>query len=271
MPELPEVETTCNGIRSALIKQSLAQVIIRHHQLRQPIPKNQLRSCMGQSVQAVTRRGKYILLEMEASTLIIHLGMSGYLSILNPYLPPKKHDHIDLIFSNHCMLRYTDPRRFGLWAHTCFTAQEHPLLSRLGIEPLSEDFTAAVLYEKSQAHTMALKKFIMDPRIIVGVGNIYASESLFVAQLHPLKAANTLSKKECERLCRAIKKILSQAIDQGGTTLKDFMSPTGKPGYFRQTLQAYGRENQPCPQCQNPIQSLTIGGRNSFFCARCQS
>ena len=270
MPELPEVETTCNGIRPAIINNTIAQVIVRHSQLRQPIPKNAMRECIGKPIHSIRRRGKYLLFEMPHASLIVHLGMSGHMRIMKPYAAPQKHDHIDLIFSNACMLRYTDPRRFGLWLHSPAKAEEHPLLCNLGVEPLSNDFNGAYLYKKSRARKIALKKFIMNAHVVVGVGNIYASESLFESYLHPLKAANTLRATECETLCCAIKRVLERAIEAGGTSLKDFVNADGKPGYFSQTLKVYGRQNKPCINCEHPLQSINIGGRNSFFCALCQ-
>jgi len=270
MPELPEVETTCKGIAPEIIDQRILQIDVRHPMLRRPVPKELNKVCAGQNICSVTRRGKYILIHLENGTLIIHLGMSGHLRIVPSAIPAEKHDHIDLLLASNHILRYTDPRRFGLWEYCSANALEHPLLSSLGPEPLESAFDGRYLWELSRKYRVAVKNFVMNNKIVVGVGNIYANESLFEAGIHPGRPATSLSEQECHQLCTAIKQVLQKAIKAGGTTLKDFLNPNGKPGYFRQTLKVYGQTHKPCQQCQSLIQSLIIGGRNTFFCLDCQ-
>jgi formamidopyrimidine-DNA glycosylase len=271
MPELPEVETTCKGISPYIIGNTITEVIVRESQLRWAIPADLSQTITGLSIDSVTRRGKYCLLNTTNGTLILHLGMSGNLRIVSSSEKPKKHDHVDVIFQNNLVLRFNDQRKFGavLWAKG--DAKTHPLLKDLGPEPLTADFNAQYLLLRAKGRKMPIKTFIMDGHIVVGVGNIYASESLFMAGIIPTRMAGSLSLADCEKLVDAIKRVLQRAINQGGTTLRDFVNAEGKPGYFSQSLAVYGRAGQPCYHCNQLIQQLKIGQRASYFCAVCQS
>ncbi len=271
MPELPEVETTKAGISPAIVGQSIAKVIIRAPKLRWPIPNNIKKILPGQIIHSVERRAKYLLLKCDIGTLIMHLGMSGRLRVLTDELAPEKHDHFDLCFKNGVTMRYTDPRRFGAILWTKHSPLEHKLLVNLGPEPFAEEFNGEYLANKAHNKKASVKVFIMDAKVVVGVGNIYASEALFAAKIDPRKPANLVSTKQYTLLVKHIKRILQESIKQGGTTLKDFYNATGKPGYFSQKLKVYGREKLPCNNCKNPISAINIGQRNTFFCEECQS
>ncbi|WP_392565775.1 bifunctional DNA-formamidopyrimidine glycosylase/DNA-(apurinic or apyrimidinic site) lyase [Utexia brackfieldae] len=268
MPELPEVETSRQGILPYLRGQTIADIIIRQPKLRWPVSA-QIALAKGQKVLDVLRRAKYLLIQLEAGWIVIHLGMSGSLRILPQIKPAEKHDHIDLVLTNGTTLRYTDTRRFGAWLW-CQSLDELTQLQHLGPEPLSDHFTTDYFYAQTRLRKVPIKSLIMDNHIVVGVGNIYASESLFMAKINPNRPAQSLSKTECKRLVEAIKKVLAKSIEQGGTTLKDFLQSDGKPGYFAQQLQVYGRENEPCLVCGETIVSQRIGQRNTFFCLDCQ-
>ncbi len=270
MPELPEVETTCNGIRPFIEQQQITQVIIREAQLRWLIPTEFATQITGLTITSVSRRGKYCLLHTDKGSIILHLGMSGSLRITDASITAGKHDHVDFIFANQHILRFNDPRKFGSVSWCAGDVFQHKLLVNLGPEPLTADFTAEYLYAKAAKRRKAIKNFIMDGNMVVGVGNIYASEALFKAGIYPLRAAGKVSLAEYHTLVVAIKQILHQAISQGGTTLKDFVNAAGKPGYFSQQLQVYARAGQKCNQCQHPIESLVIGQRMSYFCTKCQ-
>ncbi len=268
MPELPEVETTLRGIEPHLLKQTISKVIIRHYGLRWPIARDIETNLRGQQVVDLTRRGKYLLLHLSKGTLLIHLGMSGRLQILNADTPSQKHDHVDVVFGKMA-LRFTDPRRFGAFIWT-ENADQHMLLKHLGVEPLTPEFSGKYLYQRAQSKTLAVKNFIMDQKIVVGVGNIYANEALFIAKIHPQTPAKGVSLSSYEALVKAIKDILRKAIKQGGTTLKDFLNSEGKPGYFSQHLYVYGRAGEPCMHCQTPLVGMMLGQRSTVFCERCQ-
>jgi formamidopyrimidine-DNA glycosylase len=270
MPELPEVETTRRGIAPHLKGARVAAVVIRQPQLRWPIPAELPLLLKGRKVLGVGRRGKYLLFTFTHGTLLMHLGMSGSLRILDSTMPPRKHDHFDLLLSGGKSLRLRDPRRFGavLWTHE--KPEHHPLLASLGPEPLEASFDATYLHHQGMRRRSAVKNLIMDSHVVVGVGNIYASESLFRAGIHPMRASNRISTLRYERLVQAIQQVLAEAITQGGTTLRDFQREDGRPGYFAQALQVYGRSGEPCPCCGGAIQSRVIGQRTSFFCHRCQ-
>jgi formamidopyrimidine-DNA glycosylase len=270
MPELPEVEVVRLGISPHILHKKIADVIIRHPRLRFPVPSGLKEILLGKRILEIRRRGKYLLFLTSEGTLIWHLGMSGSLRILTEPLPPKKHDHVDLIFSKGLCLRFNDPRRFGALLWTRDNPLEHPLLATLGPEPLSEDFNADYLWKKARTRTVAIKNFVMNSKIVVGVGNIYAAEALFQAKLHPLKPANKVSREEFTKLCQIIRDILRQAIQKGGTTLKDFVNSAGKPGYFKQELQVYGRGGEPCMICKTELRALRVGQRGTVFCPRCQ-
>ncbi|MFW5442823.1 MAG: bifunctional DNA-formamidopyrimidine glycosylase/DNA-(apurinic or apyrimidinic site) lyase [Methylococcaceae bacterium] len=271
MPELPEVETTCRGIRPHISGKKISHVIIRQFQLRWPIPKNLSELLAGTIIKNVNRRAKYCLLETTtAETVLIHLGMSGSLRIVNTEQQPGKHDHVDFIFSDGTVLRFNDTRRFGAILYTSEPVQQHKLISQLGPEPLATQFTGSHLYLLSKNKKATVKTFIMDGHNVVGVGNIYASESLFMAGIHPTRQAGRISLNRYQKLAECIKIVLKQAIEQGGTTLRDFVNEQGKPGYFQQSLTVYGRENKECVKCLTPIHHLKIAQRASYFCPSCQ-
>lgn len=268
MPELPEVEVSRLGISPHLIGQTIATITWRCEKLRWPIPE-QLLMLQGQQILNISRRAKYLLIETEAGSAIIHLGMSGALRVLDADFPPGKHDHVDLILTNGKLLRYHDPRRFGAWLYVA-PGETHSVLNHMGPEPLTDEFNAETIGERARNKRLPIKAFIMDNKHVVGVGNIYANESLFKAKIHPLRPAQSLSDTEWQRLVQEIKAVLATAIKQGGTTLKDFSQADGKPGYFAQELQVYGKAGEACPVCGEAIQELKIGQRNTFFCDRCQ-
>ena len=271
MPELPEVETTLRGIQPFIENQTIEQLTIRVLRLRWPVPKKDLQKLIGCRVNQVKRRGKYLLLFTDLGTIILHLGMSGRLRILDSPVIASKHDHIDIVFNNQCILRFTDPRRFGalLWTNEP-NPLSHPLLKDLGVEPLSRYFTPRFLQRRLHNKRLAIKSAMMDQHIVVGVGNIYITEALFAARIHPVTSANNLSLAQLTQLVSAIKTILRQAIKKGGTTLKDFLNTQGKPGYFSQTLKVYGRAGLPCLNCQKILKSIRIGQRGTIYCSYCQ-
>lgn len=270
MPELPEVETTLRGLTPHLSGQRIAQIIVRNPHLRWPVPQNLPALLRGQSIRKMQRRAKYLLLECDSGTLILHLGMSGSLRVLPANTPAEKHDHFDLLLDNGTLMRLRDPRRFGavLW-HEGDIAQ-HPLLAKLGPEPLLQDFTAAYLYRVTRKRGAAVKLAIMDSHVVVGVGNIYASESLFRAGIRPQLAAGKLSLPRCARLVQTIRETLAAAIKQGGSTLRDFVDSNGKPGYFQQSYRVYGRTGEPCRVCGSAIKQIVQGQRSTFYCPQCQ-
>ncbi len=270
MPELPEVETTRQGIAPFVTGKQVTGVIVRRHQLRWPIPADLELRLSGQTIESVRRRGKYLLLGTRAGTLLLHLGMSGSLRILTRTQPPEPHDHLDLIFGDGSRLRLRDPRRFGavVWAGT--EPESHKLLRDLGPEPLGGDFGGEYLYHRSRSRRIAVKQFIMNSAIVVGVGNIYACESLHLAAIHPARPAGNISLERYRKLARAIRQTLQQAIACGGTTLRDFRDSGGHPGYFQQQLNVYGRHGTPCPICRTPIRRIRQGQRSTFYCGRCQ-
>jgi formamidopyrimidine-DNA glycosylase len=269
MPELPEVETTRRGIAPHLEGRSFEGATIRQGKLRQPVPPDLGERIAGLEVQAVTRRAKYLLIDCGDGSLIIHLGMSGSLRILPRETPAAPHDHVDLLLGEK-LLRYRDPRRFGMVLWHPGDPADHPLLRQLGPEPLGDGFDGSHLHQASRGRSIAVKSLIMENRIVVGVGNIYANESLFLAKIHPRRAANRIAAARYQVLADQIKQVLTKAIEQGGTTLRDFQNEEGKPGYFQQELQVYGRTGEPCPNCGQAIRQETIGQRSSFFCGHCQ-
>lgn len=270
MPELPEVETTRRGIEPHIFGQKVERVIVRQPKLRWPIPDDLHTNLIGQEFQSVRRRGKYILLGVEAGTVILHLGMSGSLRVLLADITPEKHDHVDIVLDNGFTLRYRDPRRFGAILWTVDDPGQHHLLASLGPEPLSEKFDGSGLFQHSRNRRQAVKSFIMDSHVVVGVGNIYASEALFRAGIHPDRAAGRISKQRYQLLVEQVRAVLTEAIQQGGTTLRDFANEAGKPGYFQQTLKVYGRAGEPCVRCEGMIRSIKITQRSSFYCPDCQ-
>ncbi len=269
MPELPEVETTLRGIEPHLLNQRIARVIVRDTRLRWPVPA-QVKKAEGQQFVSLDRRGKYLLLNLQRGGLIIHLGMSGSLRILQHPSSPEKHDHFDIELENGVCLRFNDPRRFGAFLWVDGEMESHELLRDLGPEPLSAEFTAHYLYHRSRDRRVAIKNFIMNGHIVVGVGNIYASEALFMAGIHPQRAAGRVSRQRYEGLVAAIRDVLSRAIKQGGTTLRDFVNSDGAPGYFAQELLVYDRAGSECFQCGAPVRQKVIGQRSSYYCPACQ-
>lgn len=270
MPELPEVETTRRGIEPWLQGQAVTKVLVRQPSLRWPVP-DEIATLEGQVVHELTRRGKYILLHTQVGVALIHLGMSGSLRIVDAGLEPRKHDHFDLLLESGKAVRYHDPRRFGALLWTRENPQQHALLRDLGPEPLGEHFDGDYLYQQSRARKVSVKAFIMDAHIVVGVGNIYANEALFLARIDPRRAAGSVSRERYLALADAIRQILAYAIECGGTTLRDFVREDGSPGYFQLELMVYDRANQACAACQAPIRRVTQGQRSTWFCPVCQS
>ncbi len=270
MPELPEVETTRRGIEPHLKNQQIEDVIIREPRLRWPVPSQLKLRLKDQVFHSVARRAKYLLLETSAGTVIIHLGMSGSLRVINVQIPPQRHDHADIVIGRHKALRLRDPRRFGalLWVEQ--DPLSHPLLRNLGPEPLNDEFDGDYLYRRSRDRILAVKQFIMCSHIVSGIGNIYANEALFAAGIHPQRAAGRIALARYRHLAKSIKQVLQYAIDYGGTTLRDFTREDGKPGYFRHRLQVYGKAEDPCSICGGPITLRVQGQRATYYCSRCQ-
>ena len=270
MPELPEVETTCRGIAPHVKGHQVAEVVLRRRKLRYPVPLTLATDLPGQQILAVERRGKYLLLLTEIGTVMIHLGMSGSLRVVDADLKPEKHDHIDIVFEHGRALRLHDPRRFGAMLWLKGDPAAHDLLAKLGPEPLSAGFDGDYLFQRSRKRKQAIKLLIMDSHVVVGVGNIYASEALFRAGIRPGIAAGKISRARYLALVDAIKAVLAEAIEQGGTTLRDFVNGEGKPGYFKQRLNVYGREGEPCGCCGSLIKQKRMGQRASYYCPTCQ-
>jgi formamidopyrimidine-DNA glycosylase len=270
MPELPEVETAARGIAPHVAGQRIVRAVVRERRLRQPVPRNFAALVAGKKIIDATRRGKYLLLTTIDGAIIIHLGMSGSLRLVPVGATPEKHDHVDLQLSNGLMLRLRDPRRFGLMVWSGGDPLAHPLLMGLGPEPLAAAFSEEVLFQRSRGRRIPVKQFIMDAKVVVGVGNIYANEALFAAEIHPLRPAGEVSRGEYRALVTAIKKVLRRAITQGGTTLRDFVAGDGRPGYFQQQLSVYGRRAQSCVKCGRMIECVRLGQRATYFCGHCQ-
>lgn len=270
MPELPEVETVKRGVSPWLTDRTIEGAIIRIEKLRLPIAQ-ELKTLKGVKITHVHRRAKYLLIDTSKGHLIYHLGMSGSLRIIKQQEPPSAHDHVDLLLNDGHALRFNDPRRFGmvLWCEQG-ALQNHPLLHHLGPEPFDDSFDADYLYSKSRQRRTAIKNFIMDGQVVVGVGNIYASESLFLAGIHPHRAAGKISLQRYTRLVNAIQNILQAAIDAGGTTLKDFVNSDGQPGYFFRELHVYDRAGQACSSCSSTIKRVVTGQRSTYYCPQCQ-
>lgn len=270
MPELPEVETTRRGLLPHLLGRRIRQVVVRNANLRWPIPGDLDRTLRGEEVLAIRRRGKYLLFDCPKGHLLVHLGMSGRLTVVPEGEPAKIHDHVDVRMENHKALRFTDPRRFGAMLWVQGPAEKHVLLEGLGLEPLDEGFSGKAIFEKSRGRKVAIKQFLMNARILTGVGNIYASEALFAAGIHPLRVAGRISLARYERLAVATRATLERALAAGGTTLRDFVSAEGEPGYFQHESAVYGREGKPCRACGAKIRALRQGQRSTFYCPACQ-
>lgn len=268
MPELPEVETTLRGVSPYLLGRKILEVQVRDPRLRWPVPDS-IHELTGHKIDTATRRGKFLLFGTRAGTLLMHLGMSGSLRIVDPESPWRKHDHLGILFGSGKQLRLHDPRRFGCALHVQ-DPKAHPLLASLGPEPLEVGFTAEYLKTAAHGKTCAIKSLIMDSKIVVGVGNIYACEALFMAGIRPTKAAGKVSLPALKLLVSAIREVLSASIEMGGTTLRDFLREDGEPGYFKQSLRVYDREGQPCIRCSGVVKRIVLGQRSTYFCAGCQ-
>ncbi len=269
MPELPEVETTRRGLSPLAAGGRIHSITVRQPQLRWPVPQA-VGALNGQQVLAIDRRAKWLIWRLESGSMLWHLGMSGSFRGWMHAPMPGPHDHVDVQIEHGHLIRYTDPRRFGALLWTATDPLSHPRLAGLGPEPFDEAFDGDYLWRLSRGRRASVKSFVMDGRIVVGVGNIYACESLFQAGIHPGRAAGRIGRERYQRLAEAIRKILAQAIEVGGTSLRDFTVGDGTPGYFGQSLQVYGREGLPCSACGQPIRRLVIGQRSTFFCPRCQ-
>ena len=270
MPELPEVEITRRGIEPFVLGKTITGVTVRNPNLRQRVPRNIARLVVGQRVERLRRRGKYLLFECDAGCLIVHLGMSGSLRVIEPQSAPSKHDHLDLVFGGSA-LRLRDPRRFGVVLWSRGDPSRHPLLARLGVEPLSEAFSPEFLYGATRGRDVGIKQLLMNARVIVGVGNIYANESLFKAGIHPRSRAGRLSRERCARLVDAVRETLVAAIAAGGSSLRDFVHSDGTSGYFQQHYYVYDRAALPCRVCGAGIRVARLGQRSSFYCSTCQT
>jgi formamidopyrimidine-DNA glycosylase len=270
MPELPEVEITRRGIEPLVLGGTITAVKVRNSHLRWRVPRNIARRIVGQTVSRLLRRGKYLLFEFAGGWLIVHLGMSGSLRVVDPQLPPGKHDHLDLVFGGKA-LRLRDPRRFGavLWNDGDFAG--HPLLAALGVEPLGEQFSAGFLYRATRGRTAGIKALLMNAHVVAGIGNIYANESLFRAGIHPRARAGRLSRARCARLVEAVRDTLQAALAAGGSSLRDFVHSDGASGYFQQQYGVYGRAGQSCRVCGAIIKLARLGQRSSFYCPKCQN
>ena len=270
MPELPEVETSRRGIEPWILNTTINKVVVRDRRLRWPVAKDVERQLKGQEVESVDRRAKYLLIRTSGDTIILHLGMTGSLFIVDQGTPAGIHDHVDFELDSGKVLRFRDPRRFGSF-HLSSDPLAHPLLSKLGPEPLGDDFDGDYLWRKSRGRTVSIKQFIMNAQIVVGVGNIYASESLFLAGINPKRAAGRTALHRYDALADAIKDILSRAIKAGGTTLRDFYGGDGEPGYFKQQLEVYDREGEHCRCCNTVIRAFVQGQRSTYYCKSCQT
>ena len=270
MPELPEVETTRRGIAPHITGKKVTRVIVRNPNLRWKVPARINSELSGQTIDEVTRRGKYLLLTTAAGSAILHLGMSGSLRLVDAATPPAKHDHIDIVFSGRQALRLTDPRRFGSLHWTRRPPLQHKLLCKLGVEPLGDDYSGDYLYRASRKRKVAIKQFIMNSHIVTGIGNIYACESLFMAGINPRRAAGRISRKKYALLAEVSKEVLNDAIAAGGTTLRDFVNGHGQPGWFKQELHVYGLAGKPCISCRAPIREIRQAQRSTFYCPVCQ-
>lgn len=270
MPELPEVETTRRGIAPALEGRRITALEVRERRLRWPVPSDLEQHLIGRRVERVGRRAKYLLLETTGGTALLHLGMSGSLRIVPATAEPEPHDHFDIRTDGSEVVRFNDPRRFGslLWGGT--TPLTHPLLARLGPEPLADDFSGTHLAQRARGRAVAIKPFIMNSQVVAGVGNIYANEALFRAGIHPRRAAGRVAAARLDRLAEAIRAVLAEAIEVGGTTLRDYRGGDGKPGYFRQKLKVYERAGRPCRVCQEPVRHTVQAQRATYYCVRCQ-
>jgi formamidopyrimidine-DNA glycosylase len=270
MPELPEVETTRRGVEPHVRGRRVTAVRVHDRRLRWPVPAALARELPGRCIEAVERRAKYLLFRAGDHSLLIHLGMSGRLRVLPDTQPPQAHDHLDILLDGGQLLRLHDPRRFGCALWLPGDPLKHKLLKPLGPEPFSDAFSGDYLFERARGRRAPVKSFLMDGRIVVGVGNIYASEALFRAGIHPLRAASRVTRARYAALAAAVRSVLTDAIRQGGTTLRDYVGVDGGTGYFQLQLSVYDRAGLPCPRCGATLRQRVIGQRSSFYCTRCQ-
>jgi formamidopyrimidine-DNA glycosylase len=270
MPELPEVETTRRGVAPHVERQKVTAVRIYDRRLRWPVPQDLPRRLVGRVIDRVDRRSKYLLFRLGPDTLIVHLGMTGSLRVYRDPPPKRIHDHVDLEFANGVVLRYHDPRRFGAMLWSPQSEHTHPLLAALGLEPFAAEFDADYLYGATRNRSAAIKLALMDSHVVVGVGNIYANESLFRAGIHPARAANRISRERFGRLVDAVRETLTEAIAKGGSTLRDYVDSAGEPGQFQLDYYVYGRAGEPCRVCRATLRSVRLGGRATSFCPVCQ-
>jgi len=270
LPELPEVETTRRGLAPHVRRRRIAALSVYERRLRWPVTRELPGQVAGQRIVRVGRRAKYLLLELESGTLLLHLGMSGNLRAVPADSPRVTHDHFDLVLDSGLALRFNDPRRFGSLLYTSADPGEHPLLASLGPEPLAAAFDADYLFRITRGRRVAIKQLLMNSRLVVGVGNIYASEALFRARIRPQRPARTLSRADAGRLVRGVRAVLGQAIRAGGTTLRDYLGADGAPGYFRQRLYVYERRGKPCRRCRTPVRAVVQGQRSTYYCPSCQ-
>ncbi|MGD9152323.1 MAG: bifunctional DNA-formamidopyrimidine glycosylase/DNA-(apurinic or apyrimidinic site) lyase [Gammaproteobacteria bacterium] len=270
MPELPEVETIKHGLAPLVEGQEIVRVVVRQYRLRWPVPRKLSAILSDQIIQKLERRGKYLLFYFSHGCLLVHLGMSGVLTVVSQTTQLKKHDHVDIYFENGSCLRLNDPRRFGCVLWITGDPLQHKLLVNLGVEPLSKNFNAKYLFVRTRKRNVAIKQLLMNNKIVVGIGNIYVAEILFKAKIHPKMCASKLTLTQCTAVTRAAKTILRQAIKLGGTTFRDYRNSKGKPGYFQQKLFVYGRHNELCKVCGSKLQSIVLGQRSVVFCSECQ-
>ncbi len=270
MPELPEVETTRRGLLPHLVGRRIRGLVVRNPNLRWPVPADLSRRLCGEEVLDLRRRGKYLVFDCRRGHLLVHLGMSGRLTLVADGEPARAHDHVDVRFEGGRSLRLTDPRRFGAMLWIRGRAEDHVLLRGLGLEPLEDAFDGCALHAKARGRRVAVKQFLMDSRVVAGVGNIYANEALFEAGIHPLRSAGRLSRRRCDRLAASVRSTLQRALAAGGTTLRDFASAEGRPGHFGRQCAVYGRAGEPCRACSTPIRAVRQGQRATYYCPACQ-
>jgi formamidopyrimidine-DNA glycosylase len=269
MPELPEVETTRLGLVAHVVGRRIRDVVVREPRLRWPVPRDLASRLRGREVSAIRRRGKYLLFDCGDGHLLVHLGMSGSLTVVPRERAILRHDHVDIAFEGGEIVRFNDPRRFGavLWVRD---PSRHALLANLGVEPFDEEFCGEYLHRVAQGRRVPVKQFVMDGRVVTGIGNIYASEALFAARIHPARAAGRIARARYDRLAAEIRHTLRRALAAGGSTLRDFVAADGSPGHFQLEYAVYGREGKPCPACGSPVRASRHGGRSTFHCASCQ-
>ena len=270
MPELPEVESTRRELVRHIVGSTVATVVVRDRRLRWPVPAELPRKLAGRPIRDIRRRAKYLLIAVGKGTVLVHLGMSGSLRLLDTHAPPLPHDHVDIVLDDGRCVRYRDPRRFGCWLWTEADPAHHRLLAHLGPEPLEPEFDGAWLHARLRGRTAPIKNLLMDSRIVAGVGNIYANEALFIAGIDPRRGGGRVSRRRVDRLAHVVREVLTVAVEAGGTTLRDYARTDGTMGEFVNRLNVYGRDGEPCPRCAAPIVTTTLGQRTTWFCRRCQ-